>query len=54
MALPFHLAAKNEVTHENIATLIQNLAQAGIPFSQTENLCTFDGHTGYTLAQEEQ
>lgn len=42
------------VTYQQIAALIQKLAQAEIPFSQTENLCTFDGQAGYTVAQDEQ
>lgn len=42
------------VTHKQIAELLKNLAEAGVNFTQTENLCTFDGKPGYTLAQEEQ
>lgn len=45
---------KSEVTHEQIADLIKSLAQAGLPFTQTENLCLFDGQAGYTLGQDEQ
>jgi isocitrate dehydrogenase len=42
------------VTHQQIVDLLQKLTQADIPFTQTENLSTFDGQAGYTLAQDEQ
>lgn len=42
------------VTKLQIAALIGNLAQANIDFLHTENLYTFDGQPGYTLAQDEQ
>lgn len=42
------------VTHKQIADLLQDLAAAGIDFNHTEHLCTFDGHPGYTVAQDEQ
>jgi len=42
------------VTHKQIAGLLQQFAEAGIEFNQTEHLCTFDGKPGYTLAQDEQ
>jgi isocitrate dehydrogenase len=42
------------VTHQQIAKLIQHLADANIDFVHTEHLCTFNGRPGYTLAQEEQ
>ncbi len=45
---------KQPITHQQIAFLLHKLAEADIPFSQTENLCTFDGQAGYTLAQDEQ
>lgn len=42
------------VTHQQIAKLLDKLAQKGIDFTQTEHLVTFDGTPGYTLSQEEQ
>jgi len=42
------------VTSAEIASLLQKLAALGIDFVQTEALCTFDGHPGYTLSQDEQ
>lgn len=42
------------VSHQQIAALLQKLAEKGIDFTHTENLCTFDGQPGYTLAQDEQ
>ncbi|MCE5318372.1 MAG: NADP-dependent isocitrate dehydrogenase [Parachlamydia sp.] len=42
------------LTHQQIATLLQTLAQAGIDFVKTEHLCTFNGTPGYTLSQDEQ
>lgn len=42
------------MTHQQIATLLGKLAGAGVDFTHTENLCTFDGVPGYTLAQDEQ
>lgn len=44
----------NAVTHQQIATLMQKMADADIHFTQTENLSIFDGQAGYTLAQDEQ
>lgn len=44
----------HSITHKQIATLIQHLANANIDFTHTEHLCTFDGQPGYTLAQDEQ
>lgn len=44
----------SRVTHSQIATLQQKMADAGIEFVQTEHLCTFGGTPGYTLAQDEQ
>jgi isocitrate dehydrogenase len=50
------MAAKKgtSVTRKQIVTLLQKLADADIPFVQTQQLCTFDGQPGYTVAQEEQ
>lgn len=42
------------LTHLQIAKLLQSMAEKGIDFTHTENLCAFDGHPGYTLAQDEQ
>ena len=41
----------NAVSHAQIAALVQRAADAGLDFIKTENLCTFDGEPGYTLAQ---
>jgi isocitrate dehydrogenase len=37
------------IKHEQIATLLQRVAAAGLDFIQTENLCTFDGEISYSL-----
>jgi isocitrate dehydrogenase len=42
------------VSHKQIVQLLQKLAEKGVDFTHTENLCTFDGKPGYTLAQDEQ
>lgn len=42
------------ITRKQIADLIQALTNANIEFDQTENLYTFDGTPGYTVAQDEQ
>ncbi len=42
------------LTHLQIAKLMHLLAEKGIDFTHTEHLCTFDGHPGYTLGQDEQ
>jgi isocitrate dehydrogenase len=42
------------VTHQQIAALLEKFAKESIDFIQTENLCTFNGKPGYTLAQDEQ
>lgn len=39
------------VTHFDLIELMQALAQRGIDFIKTENLCTFDGERGYALGQ---
>lgn len=43
-----------KVSHQQIASLLAGLASANVDFTHTENLCTFDGIPGYTLAQDEQ
>jgi isocitrate dehydrogenase len=42
------------ITHQQISALLGKFAAAGIDFTHTENLCTFDGIAGYTLSQDEQ
>jgi len=44
----------SSVTKLQIASLMTDLAKADIDVTQTEQLCTFDGHPGYTLSQDEQ
>jgi isocitrate dehydrogenase len=43
--------AGRAVSHAEIAGLLQRAADAGLDFIKTENLCTFDGESGYSLAQ---
>ena len=38
------------VSHAQIAALLRRIAEAGLDFIKTENLCTFDGQPGYSLA----
>ena len=46
------VAANGEsVTHFDLIELMEALAQRGIDFIKTENLCTFDGERGYALGQ---
>ena len=40
-----------DVTHAQIVQLLQSLAQSGMDFIKTENLYTFDGKRGYSVAQ---
>lgn len=42
------------VTPKQVAALINQFANNGIDFNQFEQLCTFDGKPGYTLAADEQ
>lgn len=42
------------ITRKQIADLIQRLVDNHIEFDQTENLCTYNGIAGYTVAQDEQ
>lgn len=42
------------ITHQQIASLLQKMAEKGLDFTHTEHLCTFNGKPGYTLAQDEQ
>lgn len=39
------------ITHTQIASLLQRVAEAGFDFIKTENLCTFDGEPGFSLGQ---
>lgn len=41
------------LTHAQIVRLLERVAAAGFDFIKTENLCTFDGERGYSLAQGE-
>jgi len=47
----FVAANGTSVTHSDLIELLQALAQRGIDFIKTENLCTFDGERGYSLGQ---
>lgn len=39
------------ITHADIIDVLNNVTKAGFDFIKTENLCTFEGKKGYTLAQ---
>lgn len=39
------------ITHAEIAALLMKLSQGQIDFTQTDNLCTFDGKAGYTQSE---
>jgi isocitrate dehydrogenase len=39
------------ISHGDIIELLGNVDKAGFDFIKTENLCTFEGKKGYTLAQ---
>jgi len=41
------------VTHEQIISLLQRVANAGFDFIKTENLYTFDDKIGYSSSQGE-
>lgn len=41
------------ISHEQVIALLQRVAAAGFDFIKTENLYTFDGKIGYSLAQGE-
>jgi isocitrate dehydrogenase len=41
----------NPVTHEDIIEILRNINKAGFDFVKSENLCTFDGVKGFSLAQ---
>lgn len=42
------------ITSDQVILLLKTLAKAGLDVVQTQSLYTFDGHAGYTLAQDEQ
>ena len=42
---------KASISHADIIAVLNNVTKAGFDFIKTENLCTFDGAKGYTLAQ---
>lgn len=44
----FMPANAKTTTHHQIAALMQKLADGGVDFIKTEQLCTFDGQPGYT------
>jgi len=44
---------KGPVSHAQITSLLDRLAQAGFDFIKTENLCTFEGEAGFSLEQGE-
>jgi isocitrate dehydrogenase len=39
------------VSHNEVVSLLQRVADAGFDFIKTENLCDFDGQRGYSLDQ---
>ncbi|MCK5102701.1 MAG: NADP-dependent isocitrate dehydrogenase, partial [Cyclobacteriaceae bacterium] len=41
------------VTHDQILSLLNEVKEVGFDFIKTENLYTFDGEKGYSLAQGE-
>ena len=49
-----HETKGKAITHQQIAHLLAKLADGGVDFVHTENLCTFNGAPGYTLSQDEQ
>jgi len=48
------MSVNGDIAHQQIVNLLQAMAKAGLDFTQTQHLQTFDGKSGYTLAQEEQ
>jgi isocitrate dehydrogenase len=47
----FESVDQGPIAHADILAVLANVGKAGIDFIKTENLCTFDGKKGYTLAQ---
>jgi len=50
----FMTSKGSSINHPEVVSLLQKLSEAGIDFVHTENLYTFDGKAGYTVAQNEQ
>jgi isocitrate dehydrogenase len=49
-----YLAAHGKtIVHSDIVTLLEGITRIGLDFIKIENLCTFDGQIGYSLAQGE-
>jgi isocitrate dehydrogenase len=48
-----YLATDGTISHAQIISLLQRVADAGFDFIKTENLCSFDGEKGYSLGQGE-
>jgi len=46
-------AGSGTITHAQIVSLLDRVADAGYDFIKTENLCSFDGERGYSLDQGE-
>jgi isocitrate dehydrogenase len=46
-----YAASGGTATHGQIVSLMGRVAEAGLDFIKTENLCTFDGVPGYSLGQ---
>jgi isocitrate dehydrogenase len=46
-------AGGRRVAHADIVALLGRLADAGLDFVKTENLCEFDGERGFSLGQGE-
>ncbi|HVN91026.1 MAG TPA: NADP-dependent isocitrate dehydrogenase [Candidatus Binataceae bacterium] len=44
-------SGSKEITHTQIAELLNRVAKVGLDFIKTETLCTFDGEPGYSLGQ---
>ncbi len=47
----FESPAQVAIAHSDIIDVLNNVTKAGFDFIKIENLCTFDGKKGYTLAQ---
>lgn len=42
------------MTHGQMVSLLQKMAEHQLNFTHVETLCYFDGKAGYTVAEEEQ
>jgi isocitrate dehydrogenase len=47
----FMAKGSDTISHKQISGLLSRLADAGLDFIKTENLCNFDGQRGYSLDQ---